>query len=146
MAGIEKYYISIMLIVCFLYGYSLFVNDAIGASGNSSTLSFAGFNHTMKYYSQLNQTTQEFKTKLETTSTTNNGFLGDLANLLVLAGQSVALAVTSLFTSLQIGVALVGDISGLGFIPTFFLAIGLLAMILFFLLAALRAIRLGDTQ
>lgn len=145
--GIEGYYMNIFVVLMALYAFSLLFTDAAIGSGNPNYASYPGFSKTLQYQQSLQNSTQNFQNNIAASASQNAPgiveFVSSTASLIL---NSFGFAITSLFSTFTIGISLLGDMSGLGFIPTFFISIAITALIMKFLLDSLAAIRLGQTK
>ena len=144
--GVEKFFISAIVVVAVLAGFSVFIAEAITYSGQTDVPNFEAFNKTAQYADTITNSSYNFKNTIEQSSSQKQDIISNIVNIIVFSGESVTLAIIALLNFIQIGIAIFGDVTGILFIPTIFLGLALTYIIIKFLMDAVRAVKAGDTQ
>ena len=143
--GVEKYFAGLFMMLICLIAFSSLYYDSLTASAKTTNNPYvAALNNTNQYASGLANQTEDARNKVLTSGV--GATQTDPLALLRFAGQSVAIAVTALFSSLGIFFSLSGIMSTMLPVAAIFIGLGISWVVLMFVLSTLKAIRLGDTS
>lgn len=140
MGAVETYALSMIMALAVLFSAAFFISDAQKSGQQPNQMQLATLNLTTQYASNMENQTSQIKNSLANAN--NPGGLGaiDALNLLLQGGAAAA---TSVIGFLGIGIAMIYDMGTSVGIPAFFLSLGVIGLIIVIIFQVIEALRLG---
>lgn len=143
MGSIVHYFGVVIIIIGTFMIFSSFYNDAYTSSGFTNVSVPTSFNKTAQYGSYLNNQTSAMKNTI-VNSQSDNSAIGVIGGVITLITQGSVLALTGLFSILEIGFALLNDFGAILIIPVGLIGLAFTYLVFKFGAQIIRAVRLGD--